>query len=349
LETDDNRGNETIAMITKLVSNDNNNSFKLLLCYVFLEDTKYMTILTRQERERLVIDLYNQGKTYREISKVARISPRDIEIILNKVIEEKTEGIKQQDDVEKNKEAKEQQQLSLSTQAYKLFCDRKTPLEVAIKLDLKESEATKFYKEYWKLKQTHNLNMVYEELKDDIEPFLRLYRLSKAAGMNVQQVVNLLKIANNNLPDIQCRYERLKRELNTLEFNKQQSHKAMAYFNNQIETQRKALTYNRVSSIRERRLIENLNNEKARLEALVTQFKNNNKEYSKIKQAAEEKVKDVLTNGKLLLKFATFSVIESLRSNPELYNFISYSTSVETNSSYGSNYLSLISEHQHKP
>jgi DNA-directed RNA polymerase specialized sigma subunit len=45
-----------------------------------------MTILTRQETERLVLDLYyNQGKTYREISKVARISPRDIGIILNKV------------------------------------------------------------------------------------------------------------------------------------------------------------------------------------------------------------------------------------------------------------------------
>ena len=56
-----------------------------------------MTILTRQERERLVVELYNQGKTYREISKEARISPRDIRIILNKAFEEKTEeqGIKQ--------------------------------------------------------------------------------------------------------------------------------------------------------------------------------------------------------------------------------------------------------------
>jgi DNA-directed RNA polymerase specialized sigma subunit len=70
------------------------NSFKLPLYYIFLEDTKYMTILTRQERERLVIDLYyNQGKTYREISKEARISPRDIGVILNKAVEEKTEGI----------------------------------------------------------------------------------------------------------------------------------------------------------------------------------------------------------------------------------------------------------------
>jgi hypothetical protein len=49
------------------------NSFKLALYYILLEDTKYMTILTRQERERLVLDLYyNQGKTYREISKEAK-------------------------------------------------------------------------------------------------------------------------------------------------------------------------------------------------------------------------------------------------------------------------------------
>ena len=67
--------------------------------HIFLEDIKYMAILTRQERERLVLDLYyNQGKTYREISKEARISPRDIGVILNKVIEEKkTEGTKEQD------------------------------------------------------------------------------------------------------------------------------------------------------------------------------------------------------------------------------------------------------------
>jgi hypothetical protein len=100
-----------------------------------------------------------------------------------------------------------------------------------------------------------------------------------------------------------------KREASTLEFNKDQSHKAMAYFNNQIEMKSKALTSYRVSSIRERRQIENLNNEKARLEALVTQFKSNNEEYLKIKQAAYQEVKSLLTDSKILLKFAAFSVI----------------------------------------
>jgi hypothetical protein len=307
-----------------------------------------MTILTRQEKEGLVIDLYyNQGKTYREISKEARISPRDIGIILNKVAEEKDgeEGIKEGDDnndAEKNQEQK--QHLSQSAQAYKLFSDRMTPLEVAIALNLKESEATKFYKEYWKLKQLHNLTIVYEETKGDIEPFLKLYRLAKRKGMGVKQVVNLLAIANNDLPAVERRSKRLRNDVNMLQFRKHTLERNLYQLNNQIASTTKLLNSLRISCIRERRVIENLNNEKTSISALVSKFKSNNEEYLKIKQTTEEKVKDVLTNGKLILKFAAFSVIESLRNNPELYNFISYSTSVETTSAtYGFNYPSLMS------
>jgi hypothetical protein len=48
-------------------------------------------------------------------------------------VEKKTEGIKQQDDAEENLE-QEEQHLSLAAQTYKLFSDRKNPLEVAITL-----------------------------------------------------------------------------------------------------------------------------------------------------------------------------------------------------------------------
>jgi hypothetical protein len=108
---------------------------------------------------------------------------------LNKTLEEKTEGSKEQgkdnNGVENNQQGPH---LSLAAQAYKLFSEGKTPLEVAVTLNLRESEATKFYKEYWKLKRLHNLNMVYEETKGDIERFLKLYRLSKAAGMRVHDM-----------------------------------------------------------------------------------------------------------------------------------------------------------------
>ena len=164
--------------------------------------------------------------------------------------------------------------------------------------------------------------MVYEEIKDDIASFLKLYKLAKAKGMGVQQVVNPLAIANNDLPSIEERFKRLRNDVSMLQSQKYTCKRNLYQLNNQIATTSRLLNSLRISCERERREIENLYNEKAKLESIVTEFKNNNEEYLKIKQAAEEKVKDVLTNSKLLLKFATASVIESLRINPELCNFV---------------------------
>jgi hypothetical protein len=107
-----------------------------------------------------------------------------------------------------------------------------------------------------------------------------------------------------------------------------------------------------MSCIRERRAIRNLYNEKQRLEALVSDFRSNNQEYIKIKQVAEEKVISVLTNGKILLRFATASVIESLRRNPELCNFVlnDISNNYDTDTtSYGSNSLMLMLPGEQQP
>ncbi len=75
--------------------------------------------MTRQESERLVLEPYNQGKIICEIAKEARMSFRDIGVILNKAIKEKTEASQEQqdnDDDEKPQEQKQKQQhLSLST------------------------------------------------------------------------------------------------------------------------------------------------------------------------------------------------------------------------------------------
>jgi hypothetical protein len=229
-------------------------------------------------------------------------------LIIRLVIEEKTQEIKEEeDDAQKNQnQEQEQQQLSLSAQAYKLFSDRKTPLEVAIAFNLRELEATKFYKEYWKLKQLHDLNMVYEELRGDIEPFLMLYKLAKRKGIGVKQVVNLLTIANNDLPELEKRFKRMRNDISMLQFQKRIDERNLYQLNNQIATTSRLLSSYRISCIRERREIGNLYNEKAIIENLVTQFKNNNEEFlNKIKQAAYEEVKGVLIDGKLLLKFAT--------------------------------------------
>ena len=121
-------------------------------------------ISTREEKERLVLDLYNRRTPIRVIAKEAGMSFRDIGAIKKKAEEEK----------EASKEQAEK--VSQSTQAYKLFSEGKSPVQVAIALNLQEPEVAKFYVEYWRLVQYHSLSRIYEEIKDGIGYFVRLYR-----------------------------------------------------------------------------------------------------------------------------------------------------------------------------
>jgi transposase len=186
-------------------------------------------VLTRQQRERLVLDLYNQGKNTREISQEVGISFRDIGSILSKARLEK--------------EAQEQQgqKISQAAQAYKLFSEDKSPVDVAIALNLRQAEVTEFYREYWNLKQLYELHQVYEEIKDDIYSFAKLYKLAKEVGMNAQHVVNLLAIANNDLPSVEYRCERLKREEASLKAGNHNSARTLKELFDLISTKRNTL------------------------------------------------------------------------------------------------------------
>ena len=99
-------------------------------------------ISTREEKERLVLDLYNRRTPIRVIAREAGMSFRDIGAIKKKAEEEK--------------EAKqgEARQTMLSTQAYNLFLQGKTPVQVAIELNIREPEATQYYKEVLEVKPT---------------------------------------------------------------------------------------------------------------------------------------------------------------------------------------------------
>jgi DNA-binding CsgD family transcriptional regulator len=139
-------------------------------------------VLTREERERLVLDLHNQGRTSREIAKEVRISPRDIKVIVDKAIEQK-EKDKQKQRILNNKDNEftnnNQQEISVATKAYQLFSENKTPAEVAILLNIRESKVTTYYREYWKLNDLHDLNSLYKEITiDGVAHLLRLYRFT---------------------------------------------------------------------------------------------------------------------------------------------------------------------------
>lgn len=267
-------------------------------------------MLTRQEREQSVLDLYNQGKTIRDIAKELRMSFRDIGAILKKVSGEMEE---KQD----NKEP-----LSLSNKSYRLFSKGKTPIQVAITLNLSKTETTKFYQEYWNLEQMHELRMVYEEMGANIVHFLKLYRLSKDAHMNPRQVINLLQIATNDLQSVEQRYKKLQRNVEYLESKTLDTNITLEELKSQIQTAKQILDYYYLSCQKEVSKMLQLHRQNIRLDALLRQFKNSDEEYIKIRYAAKQSVRSALSDNRRLLKFAILSLIESLRSYPIKFDYL---------------------------
>jgi len=58
--------------------------------------------------------------------------------------------------------------------------------------------------------QLDNLNQIYHEIRHNIQYFVELYKSAKAAGFRVEHIPRLLRIANNDLPLVDCKYENLK-------------------------------------------------------------------------------------------------------------------------------------------
>ena len=268
-------------------------------------------VLTREEKEKLVLDLYNQGKSTREIAQIAHMSFRDIGFIIDKK--------------EKEQESKEGQtrQWFLSTQAYKLFSEGKSPVQVAIALNLQEPEVVKFYVEYWNLVQHHSLSLIYQEIKEDIGYFVRLYRLSKVARRDAPSVIRFLEIANNDLQSVEYRYERLKREADALEAEKRNSARIFQELSDQIATLHKRLDSSRLECEKEISRLQGLQQQRMKQEALVKHFENNNQVFDiKIRKTVEEKIVSILSNSKTLLKLALLSLTESMKKDPDTHSHL---------------------------
>jgi hypothetical protein len=301
-------------------------------------------VLTRQEKEREILHLYNQGKTYKEIAETVRVSPRDIKPVLLRAEKERERelGITTQErDKSSTDNRQTQKKTSISSQAYRLFSEDKTPLDVAIELSLTESATTKYFREHWRLKGLHNLDLIYEDIKDDISFIIKLHRKMRAAGVGVEQVINLIKIANNDLPVVEQNYQKLKREVDFLESRKLEEHKILSEIQDQINGSGKMLEFLETSCQEVNTNIDKLERKEIRLKKLVRRFKENDEEYLKIKDTVKEEVMRLLLGGKQLLRLACWSIVESMRKDPEKYSSLIYYDSNKNNSSttfYGGQY-----------
>lgn len=120
-------------------------------------------IPTRREKEKLVIDLAEKGRTTREIAKAVRISLGDIGKILKKY----------------NGEECYDENLSTPSKAFLMFERGQNPLYVAIRLNLDTDTTLNLHKNYLRLKGLEKYNQLLEELGPDLPIFVHLYQILK--------------------------------------------------------------------------------------------------------------------------------------------------------------------------
>ena len=148
-------------------------------------------VQSREEKEKMVLDLYhNKGYTYKQLTRELRMSPNQLSEIIKRH-EEKNDAI-----------ANKKKELSLSSQAYKLFYEGKNNVEVAIKLDLPQEQITQFRLEYWRLQNQDKLESLYMLAKGKVSILWKIYNeLIIKRGMSIEEVASVVDINLDILPE----------------------------------------------------------------------------------------------------------------------------------------------------
>ena len=109
----------------------------------------YVKSSTAHQKRALVIELYNQGKTRRQIAEIVHMSFKGIADIINEYTGE---------DITTNKSEK-----SKDARAFELFLQGKQSVEVAIELDVPADKVEELHVQYWRLSKLDNLEILYHE------------------------------------------------------------------------------------------------------------------------------------------------------------------------------------------
>jgi hypothetical protein len=188
--------------------------------------------LTREERERRIATLSQQGYATREMAKDTHTSFRDISAILKRASQQKELG-----------QIRSEKAVT-STRAYQLFSEDKSILDVSIALQIKVDEAIEYHNEYCRLIHRDRFNQIYEELHGNVQPIVNLHRLTTAASVSAPEIIELLKIANNELPFVESKFQTLSRNVMLLELDIQNSLRILEGLDDQITNLRRYIEQN---------------------------------------------------------------------------------------------------------
>jgi DNA-binding transcriptional MerR regulator len=160
-------------------------------------------VLSKKEKKKLVIKMYEEGYTTRQIAKELRMSLRDIGIILR----------------EYNKEPMPKPLKSDHAQAFQLFANGKNLIQVSIALDLPFDHIRQYFIEYLELKGMFDFVNVLKNYPSFIRFFVQIADKMKYEGL-FKEDINVL-VASLTAPiSIRHRKEALEQEVRVLELKK---------------------------------------------------------------------------------------------------------------------------------
>ena len=194
--------------------------------------------MTRDQKVQYVIQLYTEGKTFKEISQLTHMSFRDIGVITNKYkdrIERENGQIQVKDDMKSK---------SKETQAMKLFSEGKDSVDVKIALDLPAEEVKSIYRDFLKLKDMNTLVDVYDEMGNHLSSFVELFRIFHARGLGKNEIIEVLRvIVTGELPYLQERVDYLRNHVSRLEHEQKKKEYHLSVLDKRIND----LAYNEYS------------------------------------------------------------------------------------------------------
>jgi hypothetical protein len=194
--------------------------------------------MTREEREQYVIRLYNEGRTFKDITKEIHMSFRDIGAIIKKAKLE-ADRARGYTTIEEPK--------SPESKAFKMFSEGNDRVDVALALPADEVQA--IYREFWELKGMYRLAQIYDEARYDLPGFLRLHKIVKDLGMQEQEIINVLNLANSHqLKHLQWKVEYLRNDIDMLEVQKTKASNHILILNRRIDKFQGTLSMQRVHS-----------------------------------------------------------------------------------------------------
>jgi hypothetical protein len=162
----------------------------------------------QHQKKALVIQLYQQGKTRRQIAEVVHMSFKDIANVITKHTGEESISLNKP---EKSKDAR----------AFELFLKGKQSVEVAIELDMSADEVEELHVQYWRLSKLDDLEILYHEAEYSLSLLLQLHDILKDNKITKDKDIReLMELANHGLPNIRYRFEELLNQVAALENEK---------------------------------------------------------------------------------------------------------------------------------